>query len=58
MLHPTITTCMDELAILKHTGDVINLDQALDRKRIALEEKQGNEEENHPTRFYDFDYLA
>ena len=49
---------MDELAILKHTGDVINLDQALDRKRIALEEKQGNEEENHPTRFYDFDYLA
>ena len=33
LLHPSITTCMDELAILKHTGDAQNLDRALKAKR-------------------------
>jgi hypothetical protein len=37
VLHPTITTCMDELAILKHTGDAVNLELALERKRAALQ---------------------
>ena len=37
VLHPTITTCMDELAILKHTGDVTNLELAMKRQ---FEEQQ------------------
>lgn len=36
VLYPTITTCMDELAILKHTGDVGNLELALERRRETL----------------------
>ena len=31
ILLPTITTCMDEMAILKHTGDVTNLELAVQR---------------------------
>lgn len=31
VLYPSITTCMDEMAILKHTGDAQNLQLALQR---------------------------
>jgi len=38
-------TCMDELAIMKHTGDAIHLEQALQRtEELEL--------------FYNFEYLA
>lgn len=47
VLHPVILTCMDELAALKHTGDVENLQLALQRGG-SLE----------PSQFYHFDYLA
>ena len=39
VLYPTITTCMDEMAILKHTGDAVNLELAIERKRKALKER-------------------
>ena len=39
---PAITTCMDEMAILKHTGDVQHLEDALDLKRAI----QGSQSES------------
>lgn len=57
MLHPTITTCMDEMAILKHTGDVANIEMALERKKAALEAEQKEQDQPH-SHFYDFDFLA
>ena len=47
LLHPSITTCMDELAILKHTGDGPNLELAL------REWRRGDKDF-----FYNFDFLA
>ena len=66
VLHPTITTCMDELAILKHTGDVTNLELAMKRqfeeqqkqKHTANEDDQKKEEAKDPNFFYNFDFLA
>jgi len=49
VLHPTITTCMDELAILKHVGDAANLDKALSREESDSKTDQF---------FYNFDFLA
>ena len=43
---------MDELAILKHTGDAQNLEKALEQRRSWL--RQGKE----MPFFYNFDYLA
>ena len=49
VLYPTITTCMDELAILKHTGDATNLELALERER---------QKQDEVSFFYRFDFLA
>ena len=57
---------MDELAILKHTGDVTNLELAMKRqfeeqqkqKHTASEADQKKAKAKDPDFFYNFDFLA
>ena len=61
ILLPTITTCMDELAILKHTGDVVNLELAMQRHQMQEEIAKRDHlqtEGQEPDFFYNFDFLA
>ena len=53
MLYPAITTCMDEMSILKHTGDADNLEKALERRREG--QLGGHQDQDQ---FYNFEYLA